>query len=327
MNKASLPLVSIVTPSYNRLGFIEGCIQSVACQDYPNIEHIVIDGDSKDGTKEFLEKTKSEGTIEFVSEPDKGMYDAINKGLRRASGEILAYLNTDDRYFPWSVSVAVDAINNGADIVFGDLCIVVEGSDSRRWYLQFYPQFNFRHYCYFGTIAQPTVFMRRELYEKIGDFGNGFKLIADCDYWLRCAEAGARFQKIDEIIALQIDHEDTLRETQQVKLKNEFNRLYEVHGEGISKPTNFEKKLRSVFLGRKSKVKFLVTHFSKATELRNGWSYFRQILNMFPRGNLMLEIKRVMMPGFLSPGGQAGMFSNIPVDAVLRATQQSLKNE
>ena len=101
-----LPLVSIITPSYNRARFIEETILSIQEQSYPRIEHIVVDGGSSDGTLQILMKYGDQ--LSWISEPDEGMYDAINKGFRRAQGDILAWLNTDDTYVvPDAVSTAL----------------------------------------------------------------------------------------------------------------------------------------------------------------------------------------------------------------------------
>lgn len=99
------PLVSIITPSYNKGEFIEETIQSVLSQTYHNIEYIIIDGKSTDNTEQILKKYPG---INWISEPDKGQTDAINKGMRRAKGEILAYLNADDTYLPDTVETIVN---------------------------------------------------------------------------------------------------------------------------------------------------------------------------------------------------------------------------
>ena len=119
---SELPLVSIVTPTFERAHFIERTIRSVAGQSYPHVEHIVVDGASKDGTAALLERCATQYNLRWVSEPDRGMYDAINKGLRMARGEIVAYLNSDDLYFPWSVERVVDAFRQdiATDLVYGD---------------------------------------------------------------------------------------------------------------------------------------------------------------------------------------------------------------
>jgi hypothetical protein len=153
------------------------------------------------------------------------MYHAVNKGVNMARGEILCYLNSDDLYFPWSVEVAVGQIATGADLVYGDLAILHRGPTHSFFYLQFYPDFDLRYYTHVATIGQPTVFWTRSLTNRIGPFDSSYGLIADCEYWLRAGMAGARIEHIEEVLALQVDHADTLRSTQRARLRKEFERL------------------------------------------------------------------------------------------------------
>jgi len=136
-----IPLVSIVTASYNQGKFLEETILSVKNQDYSNIEHIIVDGGSTDNTVEILKRYDGTYDMRWVSEADGGMYAAINKGLRLSRGDVLAYLNSDDRYFPWTVAVAVQALQDHPEVgfVFGDTLNVKEGTDSVS--LLFYPTF------------------------------------------------------------------------------------------------------------------------------------------------------------------------------------------
>lgn len=225
---ASLPKVSIVTPSFMRAGFIRMCLESVATQDYPNIEHIVVDGGSDDSTPEILREYEQRCGIRWISEPDGGMYEAINKGLSMATGEIVAYLNTDDAYLPWTVRSAVDALGRScADAVFGDLLVVHQESESTGMtaFVQFYDPFEMFRYTFVGTIGQPTVFWRREVTQKLGPFSSDYRLIADCEYWLRMASSGFAIQHIPEVLALQLEHGETLRETYADQLLAEFKQL------------------------------------------------------------------------------------------------------
>ncbi len=126
MNSLSrLPKVSIITPSFNQGQFLEASIRSVLEQDYPNIEYIIVDGGSKDNSVEVIQKY-ADRLAWWVSEKDKGHADALNKGFSRASGEILAWLNSDDIYFPGAVSEAVSILESRAEVgmVYGDADLI-----------------------------------------------------------------------------------------------------------------------------------------------------------------------------------------------------------
>jgi glycosyltransferase involved in cell wall biosynthesis len=221
------PLVSIITPVLNRAGIIGGCLDSVAAQTYEPIEHIVVDGGSTDGTLELLERHRPLHDFRFISEPDGGMYEAINKGISLARGDVLAYLNSDDLYLPWSVDVAVRALTPSTELVYGDLGVfrVASNGHPRHFRIQFYPDFNLRYYSFVAVLGQPTVFWRRSLTERIGLFDTGYQLIGDCEYWLRAAVRGATPKHIPEVMAVQVEHESTLRATHATKLREEFEAL------------------------------------------------------------------------------------------------------
>lgn len=178
------PLVSIVTPSFNKGPYIEETIQSIKNQRYPNIEHIVMDGGSTDETLAILKKY--EDRLTWISEPDKGQSDAINKGWKRARGDILAYLNADDCYTPDAVEIAVAYFNEHPDVgmVYGDGIM----TDVAGTILSADPagEFSLRELIYCrDNILQPTVFFRREVYDRIGGVDESLHLAMDLDYWIR----------------------------------------------------------------------------------------------------------------------------------------------
>ncbi len=222
------PLVSIITPVLDRAEALSTCLASVASQTYQPIEHIVVDGGSTDGTLELIKAYRASHRFHWISEPDDGMYEAINKGVSIAHGEVLAYLNSDDLYLPWSVDVAVRELQQpGIELIYGDLGVLRAKTNSKRgtFYIQFYPDFNLRHYSFVDTMGQPTVFWRRSLTEEIGVFDTRYRLIGDCEYWLRAALGGAKPRHIPELMALQVEHESTLRATQATRLREEFETL------------------------------------------------------------------------------------------------------
>ena len=204
------PVVSIVTPSLNREEFLRRAIDSVANQSYPHVEHIVVDGGSSDGSVQLLEEAAARHGVRWVSEPDRGMYHAINKGMAMANGEILAYLNSDDLYFPWSVETAVAALeaHPETDVVYGDLAHVDPWTG--RGGLRLYPPFRLGYLVRSAFIGQPTAFWRRQVSVELGGFDEQFRFVADCDFWMR---AGRRFRflKLDEIQAVDGAHAGTLR--------------------------------------------------------------------------------------------------------------------
>src|SRR5512139_1414374 len=126
----SLPLVSIITPSYNQARFLETTIRSVLDQDYPNLEYLIVDGGSTDGSREIIQRY-SDRLAWWVSERDQGQTDAINKGFARARGEILAWLNSDDTYLPGAIQGAVDFLQDhpGVGMVYGDANLIDEQSN------------------------------------------------------------------------------------------------------------------------------------------------------------------------------------------------------
>lgn len=220
------PLVTIVTPVLNRAQRIQTCVSSVARQSYPSVEHVVVDGGSTDGTIDVLREYEESSGLRWISEPDDGMYDAINKGLALARGRVLAYLNSDDFYLPWSVEVAMSALATGVDIVYGDLGILrFPAEDETRFSIQTYRPFDLSYYTYVGALGQPTVFWRSTVTEKIGGFDTRFQQAGDCEYWLRAAVSGATFSHVREVLAVQVDHEATLRATRGDQLAAESAQL------------------------------------------------------------------------------------------------------
>jgi glycosyltransferase involved in cell wall biosynthesis len=207
----TVPLVSVVTPTLDRRDYLRHTLASVRRQTYPNIEHIVMDGGSTDGTLELLREEERLYRMRWVSGPDDGMYQAINRGLSMAEGDILAYLNSDDLYFPWTVETVVEAFHRHpeASFVYGDILVIEEdtGSTELMWRFPFDLDFLRRT----GFLSQPAVFWRRQAFEDVGPFDESLRYVADCDYWMRAGERH-RFQKVDEFLAVERSHAGTLRE-------------------------------------------------------------------------------------------------------------------
>ena len=185
----SLPLVSVVTPSFNQARYLEQTLRSVLEQEHPRIEYIVVDGASQDGSVDIIRN--HEGKLAYwVSEKDSGQAEAINKGLARANGEIVAWLNSDDYYLPGAVSSAVKAFELSPDaaLVYGDMLAVDE--NGRTTNLMKYGQFSLPDLLCFQIIGQPSVFFRRDALEKAGLLDTTFHFLLDHHLWIRIAQQG-----------------------------------------------------------------------------------------------------------------------------------------
>ncbi|GAB4428654.1 MAG: glycosyltransferase family 2 protein [Bacteroidia bacterium] len=198
----TLPTVSLITVTYNAAQNLHSCIGSVRAQDYPHIEHIVIDGASTDGTQDIV-RSYGDAIAHFVSEPDAGLYDAMNKGLARATGDIVGILNADDMYAHAGViSAVVDAMQrSGADTLFADLVYV---SDERPGEIvRYFPGRGFRPTMMRRGFMppHPTYFVRRALYARYGGFDTQFRICADFDLMVRhFVVQGVRYHYLPQVI-------------------------------------------------------------------------------------------------------------------------------
>jgi glycosyltransferase involved in cell wall biosynthesis len=187
------PLISIVTPSLNQGRYIEKNIQSVLNQNYPNFEHIIIDGSSTDGTIDIL---KQYNHLIWVSEKDSGQSEAINKGFKRANGEIIAWLNSDDCYEPNAFNTIAKKLNGdeGKFFVFGD-CNLIDEKGKIIGFIKgkYNGQRSLIEYWKDAYIPQPSVFFYRDLLYEIGFLNESLHYAMDWDFWLRISEKYSPF--------------------------------------------------------------------------------------------------------------------------------------
>lgn len=196
MNQNDLPLVSIVTPSFNQARYIEATIQSVLSQDYPRIEYLIVDGGSTDGTVEIIKKYQGRDGVTpqrhhiqwWASEQDKGQTDAINKGFGRAQGQILAWLNSDDTYEPGAVSAAVKYLLDHpmVGMVYGDCNFINEDGRVIGRFGSAQTDYRLLRQGYVH-IPQQTMFFRAEWWKQVGPLDPSFYFAMDYDLWTRLA--------------------------------------------------------------------------------------------------------------------------------------------
>jgi glycosyltransferase involved in cell wall biosynthesis len=217
------PLVSIVVPSFNQGRFIKETIESILSQDYRPIEVLVLDGGSTDQTVDVLANYNGTLELKWWSEPDRGVVDAVNKGLERATGEIIAIQSSDDLYLPRAISGAVEFLDEHQDValVFGDVELIDENSIlTGRDILE---QFVLKDYLgRFTYIPQPSAFFRSKIAKEIGGWREEVSYAADADYWLRIA-VRYNVAKMDRLIARYRYHPGQ-RDTQKARISCDWER-------------------------------------------------------------------------------------------------------
>jgi glycosyltransferase involved in cell wall biosynthesis len=202
----STPLVSIVVPTLNQAGFIAQTLASIAGQCCPRIEVIVVDGGSTDGTAEVVKRFGSLVT-RFISEPDRGQADAINKGFRAAQGDILAWLNSDDYYLPAIIDRIAPMLGSGNEprlAYGGTVAYFQERQETTIWRA---PRFDREVLKTKALIYQPSAFWTRALWEATGELNIAQHFTLDWDWFLR-ASAHSDFQRIDEPLSVYRFHEN-----------------------------------------------------------------------------------------------------------------------
>lgn len=216
------PLVSIVTPCFNAARFIEETIESIRAQDYPFIEHIVMDAGSTDGTLDILRRYEDQ--LKWISQKDNGAADAINRGFSHAHGEIFAFLNADDLYAPNAVSIAVCALEDHPDasVVYGGgIWIDQQGERIGPYPVRDFDPALLARECF---ICQPASFLRRSAFENAGGLDPDLHLTFDYELWMRLARVHS-MHRIGDTLAFSRMHRsnkslgqrrDVFRETFQI---------------------------------------------------------------------------------------------------------------
>ena len=280
----SLPRISIITPSFNQGQYIEETILSVLNQGYPNLEYIVIDGGSTDSTKEVLSKY-SERISYWVSEPDKGQSDAINKGLKRATGDIVAWLNSDDCYEPDALHEVAAQFQSAPDagIVIGKvLNVFANGKEEIH-------DNNFEPVDFMSRVAihQPGTFWKRELNEQFGYLDPSFYYLMDQDLWVRIF-FNAKCIRTDKVLARFRIHDEAKTGNNPLGLYDDFRRIFSRLLNSV--PDNSYKQ-RAIELGiynNEGNIRFPMAYPPSADQLQQifGNNVWNAILLEYRRGDI-----------------------------------------
>ncbi len=197
--------ISIITITYNSAATLPRALESVRSQTYGDIEHIIVDGASTDGTKELIINyqlsilNSQSPKVRWISEPDNGIYNALNKGIAMATGDVIGFLHSDDvLYSPDSIGqIAAAFESSGADVVYGDLEYRHGDKVVRRWRSNAFCRGDLK---YGWMPPHPTVYVRREVYRQVGPYDEWFRISADYDMILRIFTAGYKTRYIPQVL-------------------------------------------------------------------------------------------------------------------------------
>ena len=206
----SYPKISIITPSYNQGEFLERTILSVLNQNYPNLEYIIIDGGSNDESQEIIKKYQKYISY-WVSESDNGQSHAINKGMMLATGDIYAYLNSDDIYFPRTFDFIDKFYKKQSeewDILYGH-CYIINACDKMKK-ISIAFQFDLKEYGYgINFIPQPSSFWKKDLFKTI-KFNENSKVCMDAEFFVNAYINGFKFKKVNRILSCFRIHDKSI---------------------------------------------------------------------------------------------------------------------
>jgi len=198
-----VPKISVITITYNAKDFIEATLQNVINQSYLNIEYVVIDGASNDGTLEIIERYKEKIDI-LVTEPDKGIYDAMNKGINNATGDYIIFMNAGDEFFDLQTIEKAFTNHNNEDFVYGDTVMVGKNGQERDWYKKKPKQdvISYRSFINGMVICHQSMFIKRSI---ALPYRLDLKISADIDWCVRCLKQAKTFRDSGIVIAKFLD--------------------------------------------------------------------------------------------------------------------------
>ncbi len=275
----SLPLVSIVTPSYNQGRFIRESINSVLTQDYPNIEYWVIDGGSTDQTLAVLRAHEHDPRFHWLSEPDKGQSDAINKGWRRCRGDVLTWLCSDDVYCPGAIGdqIAYLLATPSVGAVYSDALVIDAGGAVLR--KDWARPFSVPELLRIDFIPQATTFLRRDLIEQTGTLDVSLHYSMDYDYWLRASLHHLFAYRSAEIARYRL-HPDSKGVSQILRYNDEMVRVINRFFDQPDIPPPLCRKRRAVYADL---ILLIGTNYARTGQRRQALAYVAKARALRPR--------------------------------------------
>ena len=223
------PKISIVTPSYNQVEFIERNLESVYSQDYANVEHIVVDGGSDDGTVSLLKEYESRYDLRWVSEPDRGQTHALNKGIGMATGEWIGWQNSDDFYLPGAFETVARTHREqpGLDAIYGDLLIVDEdGEELTRQFMTTPSNFIQRYWSLFAS--NQSLFVSAATLDDIGALDEDLQLTMDAQLTWRLLEGAYHLERVPDVLgAFRIQADAKTFDDVKAEQQAELDRIYD----------------------------------------------------------------------------------------------------
>jgi glycosyltransferase involved in cell wall biosynthesis len=288
-----MPLVSIVTPSFNQAPYIQETIESVINQRYPHIEYIIIDGGSTDSTIDILRQYTDK--LRWYSEPDEGQTDAINKGFRLATGSIMAWLNSDDVYLPDTVGAIVQHFMDYPEdmFVYGDvLAMNASGKEfGRRHHVK---QTDFKMLLYgVDAIVQPGSFWRREVWTQLGELDTSLNFVMDYEYWLRVAQHH-RLKYLPIILAKERIYSQAKTYRAAIERIKEIDDITDRYGNN-GFPSSYKHEAAALYTQQ------ALYHFSRG-RFRSGIAHLRHVCRLRPAlHKYWVHLILVFLPGAWLP--------------------------
>ena len=312
LKRDKLPLISIVTPSYNQGAFLEEAIKSVIFQNYANVEYIIIDGGSTDESLDIIHKYESRISY-WQSKPDKGQANAINIGFKRAKGEILAWLNADDVYMPGTLQHIADKFIHfpSTEIIYGDCVFIDEKGNFIRYFTECEDYDKYRLLNFSNFIMQPTTFFTRNKLFEIGLLDENLFYAMDWDLWCSFSEKNAKFKYLPRVLAANRVYSNTKTYSGGNDRLREIWRVQKRHITGIwphafwgiaateiyQRGERSQKRLNKIFLKLFGRTLSVLSPQSKIYSWRNR-SRKKVRYGFYPHSTLCFGKARIFLPIF-----------------------------